>query len=815
MSRVFGRMRIVKWLLAAVAALVLLFAAGLVVLSLLPDRRLAALGYEVANERLVTGMLVTGTPAHPVLYVTSSDPRIGAGLWKDDLGLDTNSGIVSRLEWTGSNWQKVDLVRGLPRSEENHATNGLALDPATSTLYIAQGANTNEGAPSDHLGFLPEYALSGAILAIDLKRIGGRTYDLPTLDDETRDGRDDENDPFGGNDGRNQAKLVPGGPVRVFAPGYRNPYDIVLTRTGRLYSSQNGGAEEWGDVPAGEGPTGRCSNETREPGHYDPDTLHLVRPGEFAGHPNPTRGNRRNTFNSNHQSPVAQADPIQCDYVPARERKAVTSFVTSTNGLAEYTASNFGGVMRGNLLAASFDTEVHRIVLNAAGDGAVSNSGLFKLIAPLDVTAQDDRGPFPGTIWVTQYTEYLTKAEGEPDLVVFEPADYPGSSRWRSLAPSGLSRQETSFVRVGRRFYLAGGATAHQVYDPTKDSWRTVAPLPRNLDHIQGVALDGRIYYVGGLAAWPKPHVGSVYIYDPETDRFSSARPMARGRGAGGVAAYRGKIYYAGGLHDGRAVSWFDVYDPKRNSWSRLPDMPRARDHFHAAVVGGRLYAIGGRDTMLGKEIAATDAFDFATGKWVTGLAPIPTTRGGFAAAVVGREILVIGGEDKHRAHAEVEAYDPRRDRWRSLDPMPTARHGTQAVVCDGAVYVATGGAAPEGDHPTDVLESYTPPGSRGCGPKRPAKRGAKQPSFRRRALEGTSSYNPTAIQFGPDGRLYVAQQSGTIKVYSVDRRDGLYRVMSTETIDDVRWIPNHDDDGGSISDVESLLGVIGERLGL
>ena len=51
-----------------------------------------------------------------------------------DLNLDTNSGILSRLTKVGGSWQKVDLVGGLPRSEENHTANGLRLDTATNTL---------------------------------------------------------------------------------------------------------------------------------------------------------------------------------------------------------------------------------------------------------------------------------------------------------------------------------------------------------------------------------------------------------------------------------------------------------------------------------------------------------------------------------------------------------------------------------------------------------------------------------------------------------------------------------------------------------
>jgi glucose/arabinose dehydrogenase len=795
-----------------VAALlvVLLPVLGLVVLSFVPDRLLARGGYEVAATRLVTGMLVHGTADQPVIYVSSSDPRIGAGESGEDLNLDTNSGVITRLEREDSGWEQLDLVRGLPRSEENHATNGLALEVESNTLYAAQGSNTNLGAPSHHFAQLPEYALSGTVLAIDLEEIGERTYDLPTLDDETRDGNPDDHDPFGGNDGRNQALLTLDGPVRMYAFGFRNIYDLVLTQNGRLYTSQNGGAVHWGDVPAREGPEGRCTNERREPGHYDPDSLHLVRRGAYYGHPNPTRGNRTNTFNGNQQSPVPGANPVECDYRRPADRDPVTLFRASTNGLAEYTASNFGGAMRGDLLAASLDGNVYQVKLDPTGTRALRKQELATLVTPLDVSTQGDDGPFAGTIWVARHDDFAGAGSDEPNLLIYEPEDF--TRGWEQLAPSGFARQEVSFVRAGDRFYLTGGGRALEVYDPSSDSWTKASPLPRNLDHIQGVELEGRIYYIGGLAAWPRPAVDSTYVYDPRTDRYDTAAPMPRPRGAGGVAAHNGRIYYAGGLSDGRAVTWFDVYDPKADSWSRLPDLPRARDHFQAVVAGDKLYAIGGRDSELDREIAATDVYDFAAGSWSSG-APIPTPRGGFAAALVDGEIYVIGGEDVDEAHATVEAYDVQRGTWRAVDPLPVGRHGIQAVACGGAIYVAAGGRTQGGENPSNFQDAYFTRSARGCGPPTPPT-SVGSPSFRRHALEGSSSYNPTAIQFGPDGRLYVAQQDGMIKVYSVVRRaDGSYAVTSTEEITAVQRIPNHDDDGSSISDFSSMLGIVEEKL--
>lgn len=374
------------------------------------------------TNRLVTGVLVTGTANNPVIYVTSSDPRIGAGVDGKDLNLDTNSGIISRLTWNGLSWAKIDLVRGLPRSEENHTANGMALDAATNTLYVAQGGNTNRGAPSNNFAMLPEFALSAAILSVNLGAIGNSTYDLPTLDDEDRPGNPDANDPFGGNNGKNQARLVPGGPVQVYSPGFRNAYDVLIHSSGRMYSIDNNGNAGWGAVPINEGPQGNCTNERNEPGTGGPDHLHLITgKGYYAGHPNPTRGNMANKFNaSKPQSPVSVANSIECDYRGPAENGSLTTFAGSTNGLAEYTTNNFGGALKGDLLAAGYSANVlYRAKFNSTGTQVTDKGQLFSTVGsqPLDVVTQGKYEMYPGTIWV---------ADTNGTIHVFEPNDFDG-----------------------------------------------------------------------------------------------------------------------------------------------------------------------------------------------------------------------------------------------------------------------------------------------------------------------------------------------------------------------------------------------------
>jgi N-acetylneuraminic acid mutarotase len=315
-------------------------------------------------------------------------------------------------------------------------------------------------------------------------------------------------------------------------------------------------------------------------------------------------------------------------------------------------------------------------------------------------------------------------APGALTIVAPAIARPPFSLKWESRPAAPVARQEVAYVQAGGKLYLAGGleslglsffSNRHERFDPVTGRWERLAAMPLPAHHLSGVALRDRIYYIGGLLGYPFVATGAVWIYDPATNRFSSgaSMPPGRGRGAAGVVAYGDRIYVAGGQPGlNFATPLFDAYDPIADKWIPLPDMPRAREHNAAAVVGDRLYVIGGRDG--GRRVAETDAFDFATGRWITGLAPIPTPRGGLATAVVGDEIVAIGGETPGGgpAHAEVESYNPATNTWRSLAPLPRGRHGIQAAVLDGAVWIAGGDLAlgsPVADN-TVAIPTFAPP---------------------------------------------------------------------------------------------------------
>ena len=275
------------------------------------------------SDRQVTGLVVAGTANNPVIYVSSSDPRLA---FFEDTGLDTNSGVITRLTWNGAEWEAIDLVRGLPRSEENHSINGMVLSEDGTKLYLAVGGNTNNGAPSDFFANTGEYALSGTVLELDLEDLNGREvstdlqggqngtarnyiYDLPTLDDPNiinltdGVGEDagglDENGPWGGNDGLNMAILPADAPLRIIADGFRNHFDLVLRANGQLYTVDNGSNADLGGNPLDEfgNPTeqlgaGIATNGPNNGGSGDPEPLFRIESGKYYGHPVPARANQ-------------------------------------------------------------------------------------------------------------------------------------------------------------------------------------------------------------------------------------------------------------------------------------------------------------------------------------------------------------------------------------------------------------------------------------------------------------------------------------------------------------------------------------------
>lgn len=300
--------------------------------------------------------------------------------------------------------------------------------------------------------------------------------------------------------------------------------------------------------------------------------------------------------------------------------------------------------------------------------------------------------------------------------------------QWTTLSCSGKpdARHETTFVEQGGKFYMIGGRESQRIdcFDPGTCTWTKKQATSPLIHHFQPVVWGDKIYMVGAMTGnYPKePPMSHVQIYDPQRDRWSEGDeiPPPRRRGSAGTVVYGDKIYMACGItlgHTSGTTNLFDEYDPATGKWRELPPAPHARDHFHAAVVGDKLYCVGGRNTsyhepgnfgaFFGAVIPEIDCYDFSSGAWTTldSRLPIGTAAGGIAT--LDDRIIYFGGENAQTAQANAWLFDPSALTWTALADLNQGRHGSQAVVYAGKVYIA-GGSPKRGGGKLDSIEMFS-----------------------------------------------------------------------------------------------------------
>ncbi len=302
------------------------------------------------------------------------------------------------------------------------------------------------------------------------------------------------------------------------------------------------------------------------------------------------------------------------------------------------------------------------------------------------------------------------------------------TAQWHTVATQSepTARHENAFTELDGKFYLIGGRGMKPVdiYDPATNRWSTGAQPPLEMHHFQALPYQGKIYVMGAFTGGypdetPIPH---CYVYDPTSDEWEQGFeiPEARRRGAAGVAVHNDRFYLVCGIRNGHLgdyKNWLDVYDPATDTWTQLPDAPHTRDHFQAVAVNGKLYAAGGRNSSAATEqtfeltIPEVDVYDVATQTWETLPAKLPTERAGSTTVLLNGHVVVIGGESDamETAHHQVEALDVSTGTWQAWPRLQRGRHGTQAAVYDGAIYIAAGSGNRGGGPELTSLEMFQP----------------------------------------------------------------------------------------------------------
>ncbi|MCL2288154.1 MAG: hypothetical protein FWC33_03095 [Candidatus Bathyarchaeota archaeon] len=277
---------------------------------------------------------------------------------------------------------------------------------------------------------------------------------------------------------------------------------------------------------------------------------------------------------------------------------------------------------------------------------------------------------------------------------------------WNTKTPMNQARSDLSVVAVDGKIYAIGGQTndgyvgTNERYDPKTDMWVTLTPMPTPRISLAIAAYDGKIYCIsGGIYPEDNPEIGAswrsnvVEIYDIAANSWSTAKSPASFTGSGQAHVVDGKIFVIVGnaLH---------MYDPATDVWTRKTDAPLFLFHPASAIVDDKIVLTGNFIVAMSPTTYALKSliYDPKTDEWSEGKTVTTLTGRGVAVATTGvyapQKVYVLG-ED------QILTYELATDNWSIVVQTGPSIDRFCAAVIDDVVYVIGG----------SINEQYVPIG--------------------------------------------------------------------------------------------------------
>jgi hypothetical protein len=204
-----------------------------------------------------------------------------------------------------------------------------------------------------------------------------------------------------------------------------------------------------------------------------------------------------------------------------------------------------------------------------------------------------------------------------------------------------------------------------------EDSWNTKAPMSQARDNLGVVAVDSKIYAIGGSVV-DADFVGINERYDPVTDVWTILTPMPTPRSQFTIVAYQSKIYCICGIVDKipyNSAGWatgvtsniVEVYDVVTDSWSTKASMPINMAGARASALNDNIFIVWGQDLFV---------YDILEDMWITKTDSIPSVPelcripSYVDPVVVDEKIMYVDAIQFMGETQKIMTYDPKNDAW-------------------------------------------------------------------------------------------------------------------------------------------------------
>jgi N-acetylneuraminic acid mutarotase len=148
---------------------------------------------------------------------------------------------------------------------------------------------------------------------------------------------------------------------------------------------------------------------------------------------------------------------------------------------------------------------------------------------------------------------------------------------------------------ANRKIFSLGNTPALEVYDPLKNTWKKLAPLPTPRDHLTTSSLNGKLYALGGrIDVDYHDNLDANEVYDPKTNRWAKQAPLPTKRSGITSQVLDKRILVFGGESGEGTFTENEAYDPKTDSWETLTPMPEGRHGLGSARYKKKIHLLAG-----------------------------------------------------------------------------------------------------------------------------------------------------------------------------------------------------------------------------
>ncbi len=245
---------------------------------------------------------------------------------------------------------------------------------------------------------------------------------------------------------------------------------------------------------------------------------------------------------------------------------------------------------------------------------------------------------------------------------------------------------------------------ASPAFASVSNTWTAKAPGSALSGLAAGVAPNSAgqeiLYTLGGTDGFG----GSgfpVGAYNPATDTWTRKESRIGVWNSNGVGKLGNKLYFSGGYNGIDVLPVFTnqlwAYDYGKDRLSRKADLPIFGAEGVSGVINGRLYVLPGACSgdlyprpgyCVEERTRRFYQYDPASNAWVTRRQAPHFHRSG-AGGVINGKFYVVGGLNDFQAVADLDVYDPAKNTWRTLAPLPAAGPAIGAVLQGGLFVIS------------------------------------------------------------------------------------------------------------------------------